>query len=104
MNTISFNYLHTPSDINLRDEVAQAVREQRELRITSYNVCYTKLLRPGLVRAQPAHGNAFFCCRGGSVLARSVRNFALFARRSVSPSAFRFSVPRSSFHVTTLNV
>ena len=31
MNTISFNYLHTPSDINLRDEVAQAVREQREL-------------------------------------------------------------------------
>jgi hypothetical protein len=31
MNTISFNYLHTPSDLNLRDEVAQAVREQREL-------------------------------------------------------------------------
>ena len=31
MNTISFNYLHTPSDINLRDEVAQAVRERGEL-------------------------------------------------------------------------
>jgi hypothetical protein len=31
MNTISFSYLHTPSDIDLRDEVAQAVRERGEL-------------------------------------------------------------------------
>lgn len=31
MNTISFSYLHTPLDLNLRDEVAQAVRERGEL-------------------------------------------------------------------------